>query len=118
MSDSSIIPPVGRRGFLKGVFAGIVGSGLIVNATAREVEAFAKPLKEGQSLIIDQQVKVDPFSTSWGEYLYDASGNKIAVIREVRRFHDIEKFHTVGDRYPNLYGGYWRVEIIAEGIVF
>ena len=116
MSDL-IVPPAGRRSFLKGVFAGIVGSGLIVNATAREVEAFAKPLKEGQSLLIDQKVRIDPFRTDWGDYLYDADGNKVAAIREIRRFHDIDAYHTMGHAYPDLHGGYWRVEITAEGIV-
>lgn len=116
MGESNLLPSSGRRGFLKGAFAGIVGAGLLVTATPREIEAFANPLKEGQPLVIDEPMPMHPFLPIGGEYLYDATGRKVAIVSEVNQYRDIHEFRSMGYPTPELRGGYYRIEIKAEAI--
>jgi len=69
-----------RRGFLSGLFGGLVGAGVLVKAaTVEEVHAFARPLAPDQPLVLGAPAVPLP-----GQHLYNAQGEFVAVITSFR----------------------------------
>jgi hypothetical protein len=85
----------GRRGFLKGLFGGVAGTGLIVLAKPSEIEAFTAPLVEGAPLVLDQPMA--DTAVEMGQHLYNAQGEVVAIVTELsvamqQVTHDVRSF--------------------------
>jgi hypothetical protein len=73
IADGGGVP---RRGFLAGIFGGLVSGGLLVKtATLDEVQAFAAPLAADAPLRVETPVLPFP-----GQHLYNEEGQLVAVV--------------------------------------
>lgn len=111
-----------RRGFLKGLFGGIAaGAGLIVTATPAEVQAFAGGLQRDEPLILDSMPVAATNPAFIGEYLYNAEGQRVAMVTEVEFScdpfdvtHDPRLVHS--SLHRRYIPGQTRIEIKAIGL--
>jgi hypothetical protein len=69
-----------RRGFLRGLFGGIVGAGVVVTATPKEIATFAAPLAEQTPIVIE--APAIPV-VGCGDHLYNDRGELVAIVTNV-----------------------------------
>lgn len=104
-----------RRGFLKGVFGGITAAGLIVAAKPEEIAAFASPLARDVPILVDvPTVKREGLYS--GEHLYNADGECVAVITEIRAHSPAINVTSAFDDIERYMAGLPTVEIRARGV--
>lgn len=70
-----------RRGFLKGIFGGITAGGLLLKASPEDVQALAPA--EDEPLIVQPQ-RIRGVHQACGDVLYNALGEAVAVVTDVR----------------------------------
>lgn len=69
-----------RRGFLRGLFGGIVGGGVIVAASDEEVARFASPLVADDPMVLEAPQIAD---VSCGDHLYNERGELVAIVTNI-----------------------------------
>lgn len=67
-----------RRDFIKGIFGGIVGSSVIVQATDAEIAKFATGVKEGDP-VVSSKFDTNATQMSEGEFVYDKNGRVLGI---------------------------------------
>jgi hypothetical protein len=71
-----------RRNFIQGIFGGVVGSSIIIEATQKDIQAFADPLKLADPIYAGPLQTPDPSDqNNW--YLYNRHGEKVAIITNI-----------------------------------
>ncbi len=102
-----------RRGFLQGLFGGIVGGGIVVAAKPEEVAAFAGPLVKDQPLTLDPAPKPTVVPAA-GEHLYNAKGELVAIVTEVKLHTQRIDVTSAWDTNRTYIQGPQHIELRAE----
>lgn len=103
-----------RRNFLQGIFGGIVGSGIIVQASASEINLFANKNPEGTPLGLAPNGYID----NW--YLYNSKGEVVVYINAIKNHDETLEASRKGKSFKELGPGVLRRptligEVIAPG---
>jgi hypothetical protein len=70
-----------RRGFLAGLFGGIIGGGVIVSATDAEIARFTSPLAVGDPIVSE----APSLMAVWcGHHLYNSAGEVVALVKNIQ----------------------------------
>lgn len=69
-----------RRGFIRGLFGGIVGSGIVVTASPEEIAQFASPLSAGAPIVAEAP---DVMPVGCGDHLYNDRGELVAIVTHI-----------------------------------
>lgn len=109
---------VGRRSFLGGMFAGIIGgSTMLVKATDADIAAFASPLKVGDPIrtveaeVMDSDAPTDGI----GSILFDYKGRPVAIITHMCMTREVMDMTSIFSDIRQYRGGSSSIEIRAQG---
>lgn len=102
-----------RRGFLQGVFGGVTAAGVLVCASPEEIAAYASPMAQNDPVLLGATSKSE---TSVGEFAYNASGQVIGIIADVRITNHPVDATMHWDSVSHHIPGTVEVDILVKGM--
>lgn len=91
-----------RRDFLKGTFGGLAAGGIVIASSTADIAAFASEVPIGAPVGLNSNV--GPFTqlAQYGDMVYNAKGQPIGVIRDIRVRRNMEDISSVTDSYQRI----------------
>lgn len=101
-----------RRTFLEGVFGGVAASGVIIQASRADIEAFASPLANGTPIVVERAPDIPVANV--GQHLYNQHGECVAIVTSIDIRRTMESYDD--GMFQTALPGLMRMDIRAEGI--